>query len=194
MAAFSLIDLLFSLGVAAVLSAMAIPSTFGAVDDARATAAVQYLASRLQRTRMEATASSASAALRFTRSGTDYTIASYRDGNRNGVLTRDIQSGIDHAFGIVDRIEDQFPGVRLGTLPGLPPVDSSSSPPGLDPVRLGGSDMAVFTPFGTATSGSLYVLGRGQRQFVVRILGDTGRTRVLRFNLRTQQWTPLGGS
>ena len=46
----------------------------------------------------------------------------------------------------------------------------------------------TFTATGTATSGSLYLLGRGQTQYVVRIYGETGRTRILRYNARSRTW------
>jgi hypothetical protein len=45
------------------------------------------------------------------------------------------------------------------------------------------------TPDGTATSGSLYLHGR-ERQYAVRILGATGRTRVLRFDRGLGRWMP----
>jgi hypothetical protein len=90
-----------------------------------------------------------------------------------------------------ERLSDKFPGVDSGTLPGLPAVDASTTAPGDDPVRLGSSNMAVFTPGGTATAGSLYILGPHGLQYVVRILGETGRTRILRFNVRAERWEPL---
>jgi hypothetical protein len=85
---------------------------------------------------------------------------------------------------------DQFPGVDFGALPGLPGADASA-PPGSDPIRLGASDRVTFTPTGTATPGSLYVRGPGNAQYVVRILGETGRTRVLKFSAGSGTWHPL---
>ncbi|MEO8071380.1 MAG: hypothetical protein ABI652_08255 [Acidobacteriota bacterium] len=194
MAAFSLIELIFALGLAATLGAVAIPETLSAVDEARATGAARYVAAQLQRTRMEAITRNAATAMKVTSAGSDYTLTAYVDGNRNGVLSREIQSGVDRAVAAVERLGDRFPGVTFGTLPGLPPVDTSSTAPGSDPVRLGSSDLAVFSPIGTATSGSLYILGRRNIQLVVRIYGETGKTRALRFNARTRQWLPLTGA
>lgn len=193
MAAFSLIEMLFVLGLAATLGAVAIPETLTAIDEARASGAARYVAAQLQRIRMEAIARNASTALKITPSGSDYTLTAYVDGNRNGVLSRDIRSGVDRAVSADEKVGDRFPGVTFGAVPGLPPVEPSGTPPGSDPIRLGSSDLAVFTPMGTSTSGSLYVLGRGGVQLVVRIYGDTGKTRVLRFNARTRQWMPFGG-
>jgi hypothetical protein len=49
----------------------------------------------------------------------------------------------------------------------------------------------TFSPIGTATSGSLYVRGPRSAQYVIRIFGETGRTRTLKFDARTRQWGPL---
>jgi hypothetical protein len=50
--------------------------------------------------------------------------------------------------------------------------------------------MAVFTPHGTATPGTLYIRGRGTSQFAVRIFGETGKTRVFRFDAGSHTWKP----
>ena len=194
MAAFSLIELMFVVGIAATLSAIAVPQSLASLDDSRARGAARYLSTRLQRTRMEALAANAAAALRISRTANGYSFNVYVDGNRNGVLSRDIQSGVDRAIQSTERLSDHVPGVDFGVISGLPAVDSSSIPPGADPIRLGSSDMATFTAMGTATAGSLYVLGRRDTQYVVRIFGETGKTRVLKFNPRTWQWNPLSDS
>ena len=193
MAALSLIEIVFVLGVAATLGEVAIPETLSALDDMRAAGAARYVSTRLQRMRMEAITRNSSAALRFTPLAGQYRVSGYVDGNRNGVLSRDIQSGTDRAIQPAERLGDQFPGVEFGALPGLPAVDPSSVPPGTDPIRLGSSDMVTFTPAGTATPGSLYIRGRRNTQYVVRIFGETGKTRVLKFNAGSGQWTPLSG-
>jgi hypothetical protein len=46
-----------------------------------------------------------------------------------------------------------------------------------------------FTPSGTATSGTIYIRGRDGSQFAVRVLGATGRTRVLRYLPARKEWT-----
>ena len=188
MAALSLIELVFVLGVAATLGAAAIPQTLASLDESRALGAARYVSVRLQRTRLEAIAGNAAAALRIGRSAEGYSYNVYVDGNRNGVLSRDIESGVDRSIQSIERLGDHFPGVDFGVMPGLPAVDSSSAPPGSDPIKLGASDMATFTATGTATAGSLYIRGRRDVQYVVRILGETGKTRILKFNPRTRQW------
>ena len=140
---------------------------------------------------MEAVARSAEVALIFSDTGGGYEFGTYVDGNRNGVLTRDIQRGIDPPIGGPERLADNFPGVDVGVLPGLPAVDAGGTPPGSDPLKLGVSNILAFSPVGTSSSGSIYVLGRRRNQFVIRIYGETGKTRVLKFNRSVNQWVPL---
>ena len=193
MAAFSFIEILFVLGTAATVSAVAVPETLATIDDSRTAAAARYVSTRLQRARMEAVTRSQSAALRFTLQSDHYDFATYVDTNHNGVLSTDIQSGIDRLVQPVDRLGNHFPGVEFGAIPDLPAVDSTSSAPGSDPIRLGSSDMVTFTPTGTATSGSLYI--RGRRDAPIR----GARIRRNRKNSRTEvrpgsgQWIPASG-
>jgi hypothetical protein len=119
-----------------------------------------------------------------------YSYAVYVDGNRNGVRTIEIQRGTDSRLVAPERLVDQFPGVDFGAVPGLPAVDPGGIPPGDDPIRLGAANLATFTASGTSSSGSLYIRGRNA-QYVVRIYGQTGKTRVLRFDARSRQWKGL---
>ncbi len=130
-------------------------------------------------------------AVRFDRTGSDFSMAVYADGNRNGVGSADIQRGIDRQLRRAVRLADNFAGMTFGTLPGVPSIDNPAQAAGVDPIRTGPTDMVVFTPLGTATPGSLYVRGNARTQFVVRIFGETGKTRVLRFDVRSRQWIPL---
>jgi type II secretory pathway pseudopilin PulG len=190
-AAFSVIELLFVLGFAATLGAVAVPQLTRSLDDTRTRGATRYLATRLHQTRMDAVTRSRDTAMRFTTSGSSYSFTVYADGNRNGVHATDIQRGIDRPVHAVERLSDQFPGVDFGAVPGLPPVDAGGTPPGADPIRLGSGNMATFTRAGTATAGSLYIRGRGNAQYAIRVFGETGKMRVLRFNSRSRKWMSL---
>jgi hypothetical protein len=174
----------------ATVSAMVIPQLATGLDEFRTAGAARYISARLQRTRMEALARSADVAMQITSTPKGYAFAVYVDGNHNGVLATDIAAGADHRLGVIERLGDQFAGVDFGALPGLPPVDVGGTPPGTDPIRLGSSNFASFAAAGTATSGSLYVRGR-TAQYVVRIFGATGKTRVMKFHPRTKLWKPL---
>lgn len=187
MAASSLVELLFVLGVVATLVSTGVAQVTTSIDSIRASGAARHVMARLQQTRVRAITRNRATALRIVRDARGYVLTSFEDGNDNGVLAADISSGADVQTAPDERLSDQYPGVDFGALPGVPGAEGSTAP-GNDPIRLGVSDAVTFTPNGTATSGSLYIRGRAQRQFVVRIYGETGRTRVLEYVARTAVW------
>jgi len=178
-----------ALGV--TVAATAIPQYLAAMDDVRASGAAYYISGRLQRARMEAVLRSAMVGVQFTQTASGYSYAVYVDGNRNGVLTRDIQRGVDRLIAGVERLPDQFAGVEFGAIPGLPAVDPGGTAPGSDPIRLGSGNIASFSAMGTSSSGTVYIRSRRDAQYAVRIFGETGKTRMLKFEPRTGQWRPL---
>jgi type IV fimbrial biogenesis protein FimT len=175
---YSLVELMFTMGLIAVLSALAIPSALASVDRARAAAAARYLASRMALARSQAVLRAATVALRFDEDAGGIAFQMFADGNRNGVRTRDIASRIDKSLDAPMRLSDLFPGVAI----------AASGVAGGDPLRIGRSDLLSFAPLGTATSGSVYVRGRDGTQFAIRILGTTGRVRVERYQVSTRRW------
>lgn len=187
---YSLLELMFVAGVMATVGGIAVPQLLVTLDDTRTLGAVRYFSSRLQQARMEAIVRGRDAALRFTAVGSSFGYAVYLDGNRNGVRSSDIQSGVDRILQRAEQLSAQFPGIDFGTMPDLPGVEGSS-PPGSDPIRLGSGNMATFTASGTATTGSLYVKGGRSAQYVIRIYGETGKTRILKFDPRHRLWKPL---
>jgi hypothetical protein len=58
---------------------------------------------------------------------------------------------------------------------------------GNDGVRIGTAGILSMISDGTATSGTLYIRGR-RRQYAVRVLGVTGRTRVLQYSPGDRSW------
>jgi type II secretory pathway pseudopilin PulG len=188
---YSLLELVFVSGIAVTLSGIAVPPLLTAMDDVRAAGATRYISARFQRARIEAVLRSAEVALQFTQSPSGYAYAVYVDGNRNGLLTREIQRGIDRLIGAPERLSDQFPGVDFGAIPGLPPVDPGGTAPGSDPIRLGAGSFASFSAKGTSSTGTVYIRSQRDAQYAVRIFGETGKTRMLKFDRRARQWIPL---
>jgi type II secretory pathway pseudopilin PulG len=188
---YSFIEITFVAGVVATAAAAATPRLLTAVDDFNTLGAARYISSTLQQARMEAVLRHNDVGVRFTASQSTYTYAAYADGNANGIRSRDISSGVDREVRRPERLMERFPSVDFGTLPGLPAVDSSSSVPGSDPIKLGSADMATFSNAGTSSSGSLYIRGRRNIQYVIRLYGETGRTRILRFDPGSRQWRGL---
>jgi len=187
---YSLIELLFVLSTVATVGAIAVPPLFAAIDEYRTAGAVRYISTRIQRTRMEAASRSTNVAMLFARERAGYSFGIYADGNGDGVRTPDIKDGVDGPLGAISHVSDNYPGVDFGLLPSLPPVEASDPPPGIDPIKLGSSNLLSYSSTGTSSSGSLYIKG-SKVQYVIRILGDTGRTRVLKFDRRSNQWKAL---
>ena len=176
---YSFIEVLFVTALIAIVAAIAVPQSLVALDRTRAAAAARYLASRMAMARSHAVLRSAYVALRFDDStGEGVTFQMFVDGNRNGVRTIDIASSVDPPLDTPVRLSELFPGVAIAV----------AGEDGSDAVRIGSSNLLVFTPVGTATSGSIFVRGRDGSQFAVRVLGATGRVRVQRYESRTQVW------
>jgi len=101
------------------------------------------------------------------------------DGNGDGVRAVDITQQIDRVIEAPVYLADLFPGTAIGLAPGVQVASA---------VALGGTMILSFTANGTATSGSVYIVGRDQTQWAVRVLGVTARARVLRFERSTGAW------
>jgi hypothetical protein len=166
--------------VAALLTGITVPRMLGTIDRSRSMAAARFLASRMTLARTQAVSWGRSVALRFEDDGNGIAFSVYEDGNRNGVQTVDIQRRIDRQIEPRLLLSDQFPGVTIGMAPGERPASA---------VRLGGTTLLSFSPLGTASSGTIFVRGRDGTQWAVRVLGVTGRTRVMRYVPGTREWT-----
>ena len=183
---FTAVELLLTVAVLATVFAIAVPMLGNILDEMRTSLAAQYLAGRVRNLRFEAIRRSTAIALRFEAGMPDYTFAPFADGNRNGLRTAEILDGTDPSLGSTERLSDNFSSVRFGLIDGIPDVDGVS-PAGTEGVRIGLSRILTMAPNGTATSGTLYI--RGERsQYAVRVLGATGRTRVLRYDRGTRRW------
>ena len=184
---FTLVELLFVTAIAGGLAAIAIPQLLSGLDDFRTRAAARHLAQQLARARTEAVKRSTFVGLRFEPGPTDYTITVVQDGDGNGIRTVDLQNGVDRVLSTPDVLGWHFRDVVFGLLPGVPDADGQSST-NSDGVRVGTSRILSMNPNGSSSSGTLYVHGRGRSQFAVRVLGATGRTRVLKFDVPRKRW------
>src|SRR6185436_6399582 len=178
---YSLLELLFTVAIAGTLSATAVPQGLRAVDDFRTRSAARYLAQRAIDARFAAIKRSTVTGLRFEAASPDYRITSVIDGNRNGLRTSDLQRGIDRTLTEPERLDMHFAGVAFGILSGVPDADGQPAG-GTDGVRFGTSKLLSMNPDGTSSSGTAYLHGRERTQYAVRVLGTTGRVRVLKFD------------
>ena len=187
---FTLLELLFVVAIAGTLAAIVVPHSLRALDDFYTRSAARHLAQRIGSARFDAIRRSTTHGLRFVPGTPDYTMVSVADGNRNGLRTSELASGVDRVLGEPERIDAHFNGVSFGLHEGVP--DADGHPAGsLDGVRIGASRLLAVNADGTATSGTLYLRGPGRSQYAVRVLGVTGRVRVLKFDVFRHRWTDV---
>jgi type II secretory pathway pseudopilin PulG len=182
----TIVELLLVLAVLATIVGLAIPATRDTVDELRTAMAARYVAGRLMAARIDAVKRSTSVALRFEPLSDDYRFTSYLDGNANGVRSTEIAAGIDTPLGGSEMLRHKFPGVRFGLIETIPDADGVGGT-GADGVRIGSARIETLSPDGTATAGTLYVRGR-LSQYAVRVLGTTGRVRVLQYRQGGRVW------
>jgi type II secretory pathway pseudopilin PulG len=183
----TILELLFTTALIATILTIALPILTDSVDAQRTVSAARYLAGRITLARFEAIKRSTSVGLKFEKAGNDYAFAAYVDGNGNGVRTLDIRIGTDTLLMDAERLSYNFTGVRFGLMPGVPDADGVADVAQGDGVRIGSARILTLGANGTATPGTLYLHGR-RKQLAVRVLGVTGRTRVLRYDVKTRKW------
>lgn len=186
---FAIVDVLCATGLMAVLGAMAVPSLTAWLDRDSARLSARYLAGRLQYARAQALARNVEVAVRFGDADEEYAFAVFADGNGNGVLERDIAAGVDVPIAPPEHLGDHFRGIGLRIVDAAPGIDGGEAiAVGSDPLRIGRSHLLSFSPLGSCTSGTLYIAGSSSPQAAIRILGVTGRVRVLWFNRASRAW------
>ena len=181
-------EALVAAAVAVILGAVSVPALMGQRDSLHAAAAAKHMAALVHATRAESLKRGVHVALVFQSSGQDFRFAMFADGNYDGIRSADMAAGIDRQVSAWARIGDQFPRAAFGIVPGAADPDSGSALTG-SPLKLGGSSMLSFGPAGGATSGTVYLRGPDGPQYAVRLLGSTGRARLLRFDPRGRRWT-----
>jgi prepilin-type N-terminal cleavage/methylation domain-containing protein len=186
---YTLVELLAVLAIAGSGLMVAMPVAQGLYASGRIHSAGQEAAMTFRVARMAAIRSGRETAVRIESDAQGYRLGIYRDGNGNGVLTRDILRGVD----------PPAPGsrgwdrgdVRVSILQTVPVPDPSSPGRKLDPsdpVRFNSSNLCSFSPLGECTPGSLYLSDGRSRMAVVRVYNRTGRIRVLYFKAGSPRW------
>lgn len=189
---FNLVELLVSLAILTSLLALLTPRALRLSAGLRVSLAAAEVQAALHGARMLAIRLRSDVAVRFVISSDRARYAMYRDGNGDGVTTRDIESGVDPQAGPFRDLRQLGSHVRFGFPSGPPPVDPSDPTRVLDrlddPIRLNRSDLASFSPLGGSTPGSLYLTDGVQHLVVVRILGISGKLKTLRYDRLTREW------
>lgn len=116
----------------------------------------------------------------------------YRDGDGDGVLNRDIDSGVDPQLAPTRRLVHMGQRIRFGFPRGPAPRDPGDPRRRLtrleDPIRFNRSDLASFNHLGGSTPGSVYLTDGLYHLAVVRVFGRTGKVKVMRYDPNTETW------
>jgi prepilin-type N-terminal cleavage/methylation domain-containing protein len=117
----------------------------------------------------------------------------YRDANKNGIRTIEIQSGTDPAFlrplNIYRALGDMEPAVLNGNVPEIPPKNGVLDP--TDPVKFGKSNIISFSPDGQSSSGTLYLSCHSQsRMYAIVLYGATAKLTLWKFC--NSKWQMVG--
>lgn len=116
----------------------------------------------------------------------------YRDGDGDGVLNRDIDSGVDPQLAPSRQLIHMGQQIRFGFPRGPAPRDPGDPRRRLnrldDPIRFNRSDLASFNHLGGSTPGSVYLTDGLYHLAVVRVFGFTGKVKVMRYDPETETW------
>jgi Tfp pilus assembly protein FimT len=187
----ALIDVLVSIGLILVMTAIAVPVIGGTLDREHVVAGAQYLAAHVQRARLESLKRATAVAVRLELLDGRTAVQLFVDGNGNGVLQRDIDQRIDPSLTGREWLDDHARDVSLRINQPIEDVAGAVAlNAGDDPLRIGGTALVSFSPLGSSTSGTLYLSGHRGPQMAIRIYGATGRVRVLTFDRAARQWRP----
>lgn len=185
---FSVAEVLVGVGIVLTMLAVGLPILKAFVVDAELLGAADRFKAEFRKARSMAVRSGVYTAIRFEvgpRGRPCFSI--YRDGNYNGVRSRDIQRGDDERVAGPVPLHAGLGRVDVAIHPGTPapPPERGTLDP-RDPIRFGRADMVSFSPLGTATPGTFYLAGSGG-QAAVRVTPGSARVRVLLY--RHGEWS-----
>lgn len=191
---FSLVQLLVTLSVAGLVAAASLPPVLAWTGALRVRGAAGEIATVLRLAQAEAVRRSTHVGVRFLPEPPERaTFLVYRDGDGDGVLRADIDSGVDLPVSPPRRLAHLGAHVRFGFPPGPPPRDPADPGRRLtdldDPIRFNRSDIASFNPLGESTPGSVYLTDSQRHLAAVRLFGRTGKVRVIVYDPETETWS-----
>lgn len=190
---FQLVEVLVVGVVASTMLAVIVPNLLRWTRALRVELAAQEIVGALRQARARAIRMSVRVGVKFrTAANGRVTYALYADGDGDGVLTRDIESGVDPQVTPPHSLTYLGARVGFGFPPGPPPRDPGNPSRPLDrlhdPIRFNRSDLASFNPLGGSTSGSLYLTDGIEHLWVVRLLGRTGKVKAMRYDFEERRW------
>ena len=178
--------------LAGLLAVAALPAVRSWVDGARLSAAAGRVTLLFRQLRCQAVTAAVCRGVVFDTVDGSVIYRIVEDGNGNGIRRSEISSGVDPVVDGPISLPLEHGGVRFGILdtrpvPVLPPGHGTLDDTH-DPIRFGASDLVSFTPLGSSSSGTVYLLSPRGRMRAVSLYGVTGRIRVWDFLSRRETW------
>lgn len=185
----SLIEMVCVLALASAASVAGLAATRQVRAQRAGREASRLLMHELQNVGRQARSSGASHAVLLTQPvAGQATLRVFVDGNDNGVRVAEVNAGVDPAVG-APRLAFAEGRARLAILRSVPNTDHTETiAAGSTPVRFGIAPFISFSPRGTGPSGSIYIAGPDDEQYAIRVLGTTGRLRLLCLDQGRAQW------
>ena len=190
---FSIVEMLVYVAVLVSITGLSLPLVFEWASRTRVELAAGEMTGVLHRARIFSAQHNAKVAVKFrVEPGGVVTHALYRDGDGDGVLSADIESGVDPEVRPPRRLAHLGRRIRFGFPAGDPPRDPGDPRRRLtrleDPIRFNRSDLASFNPRGTATPGTIYLTDGRRHLSAVRVNNRSGKISVLHYDSEAEVW------
>ena len=186
---FTLIEILAVVAIIGIFALCAIPSFASYRRRASCTAAGNEMRSILRAVRSRAITRGRHSGVKFVHAGNNWTYTLYDDGNGNGIANADISSGIDRRYFGPAVTMPLFRTATIAQLPqGLRDPDGAPLLPDNPALQFGRSTLCSFSPLGSGTPGTIYISDGIDQLYAVRVLGASGRVRMLRYDSGRQKW------
>jgi len=191
---FTIIEWVLVLAILGLFASLTFPDLFLLTRSLRVDLASRELQSVLRLARSRAIREGTKVGVKFRTDGKGrYSFSLYRDGDGDGVLTRDIDSGVDPRLEPPRELIHLGRRIRLGFPVGPAPRDPGDPSRRLtrldDPIRFNRSDIASFNHLGASTPGSLYITDGLHFLSAVRVFGRTGKVKILRYDVVSETWS-----
>lgn len=185
---YSLTEMLVAVAIAGLFVLVSLPALGNVQRRMALRAATAEIRSIFHVSRMRAIAQGRNTGLKFKRVGSEWTFATYDDGDGDGLRNDDIARRIDKLVEEPRVVLRESRAVTIGLLDRtIKDPDGARLRPRDSPVQFGRSLLCSFSPFGQATPGTIYLTDR-QNLWAVRVYGPTAKIRVLRWDDERRKW------